>query len=265
MSVVAGELSRGWEWADYEMQLKSLVFKAASYLTDPVCTSHELLRRIQVVDALHPMAYKISNFARKAFLGLGLAVCACFAWTALGGIALRYLAVKLQNQPYIYYQGNAVEKSLPSSGISLLSWNICCNSGGYSISDAGVVPWAFRIDAVVQKIKEADADVLSLTEVFDPRSAFYLYEQLKDDYSHFYFNIGPRAIGVSSGIFIASKFEIKNPNFLPFPKEMLIGRTKNAEKGVFSFDLPFATIFSTHLQHSEECAYPTDEEVLARK
>jgi endonuclease/exonuclease/phosphatase family metal-dependent hydrolase len=62
---------------------------------------------------------------------------------------------------------------------------------------------------------------------------------------------------------------ISNPEFTPFSQDMLIGRTKNAAKGIFSFDLEsgglsFAKIISTHLQHSEEPAFPTEDERLAR-
>jgi endonuclease/exonuclease/phosphatase family metal-dependent hydrolase len=50
---------------------------------------------------------------------------------------------------------------------------------------------------------------------------------------------------------------------------MLVGRTKFCEKGVFSCNIENdkkerVYIFSTHLQHSEECDFPTDEEKVAR-
>jgi endonuclease/exonuclease/phosphatase family metal-dependent hydrolase len=133
-----------------------------------------------------------------------------------------------------------------------------------------VIPWPFRIGGIIKKIRENDADVICLYEVMDIKTGLQIYEAIKKDYRHFYLHIAPRTIGISSGIFIASKFEIKNPEFMTFPKEMLVGRTKNVEKGVFAFDVQsagkvFARIFSTHLQHSEECEFPTKEEQAARK
>lgn len=111
-----------------------------------------------------------------------------------------------------------------------------------------------------------------LYETFDVNAAFHICEQLKQrGYNDFYFNIGPKAVGVSSGILIGSKYKIHNPAFSPFPQDSLVGRTKNAAKGVFSFDLQgrrgenFARIYATHLQHSEEPAFPTAEEVEARR
>lgn len=249
------------------------LFVAASYLTDPVCRVREFYWSVQTVDALNPEAYAISNAVRKAALGAGIVGWASLAlFTTLPGIALRSLAAYLQKNPFIYVHGDAQDKTLPLDGsFSLLSWNICCVCAGYSISDGGVVPWEQRIDAIIDKILDTNADVNCLYETFDAKSAFYIAERLKQKgYNHIYFNIGPRAIGVSSGILIASKYKIAGVEFTPFPQDALVGRTKNASKGIFAFDLEscgesFARIHSTHLQHSEESLFPTEEEVEARK
>lgn len=250
-----------------------MLFEIASYLTDPVCKSHEYFRRIQVVEALNPKAIAIANLARKFFLCLGLVIFASLAVvTTLPGIAFRSVGSHLQKNPYIHVQGDSEPKILPPDhSFSLLTWNICCVGAGYAISDGGVVPWSFRIDAIIDKIVEKNADVNCLYETFDTKSAFYIYEKLKQHgYNHFYFNIGPKAIGVSSGILVASKYTIQNPEFTQFPQDALVGRAKNAAKGVFGFDLEssrrqFARIYSTHLQHSEQPEFPTDEEIEARK
>lgn len=254
-------------------QIVRIVFHVASYLTDPVCKVHEYYRRLAVVDPLNPTAYKISNLIRKVALCVGIMGWASLSVvTSLPGIGLRALGSYLQKEPFIHVQGSEEPKSLPADrSFSLLSWNICCVGAGYSISDGGVLPWSFRIDGVIEKIVEKDADVNCLYETFDSKSAFYICEQLKQrGYNHFYFNIGPKAVGVSSGILIASKYKIHNPEFSPYPQDSLVGRTKNAAKGVFSFNLMsrgehFARIYSTHLQHSEEPQFPTAEEVEARR
>jgi endonuclease/exonuclease/phosphatase family metal-dependent hydrolase len=249
------------------------VFQAASYLTDPICKTHEFYRRIHIVDALNPTANPISNLVKKIALSVsifGLFSLAIF--TTLPGIALRVLGSHLQKNPFIYMQGESEEKVLPSNGsFSLLSWNICAPAGGYAISDGGVLPWAFRIDDIIDKIVEKNADVNCLYEVFDVNTAVYIFEKLKKSgYNHFYFNIGPKAIGVTSGILVASKYSINNSEFTPFPQDTLIGRTKAATKGVFAFDLEsqgrnFARIYSTHLQHSAEPQFPKAEEIEARR
>lgn len=270
--------SRSLPWCDFRKdalvnKIAVMVFQAASYLTDPLSKCHEFYRRIYVIEACNPEANAISNLARKIALGLGAVGWASLAiFTTLPGALLRYFGSYLQANPFIYAQGPANGKVLPDErSFSLLSWNICGVDGGYAISDGGVLPWSFRIDNIINKIIEKNADVNCLYEVFDPNAAFYICEKLKErGYSHFYFNIGPRAIGVSSGILVASKYNIKNPEFSPFSQDILVGRTKNAAKGVFAFDLEsqgknFARIYSTHLQHSEEPQFPTAEEVEARK
>lgn len=249
------------------------VFQTASYLTDPICKSHELYERIGVVDALNPGASAVSSLARKVSLCMGLMGWAALALvTTLPGIALRLLGSYMQKEPFIYVQGDLDPKILPTDrSFSIYSQNMCCVSGGYPITDGGVLPWPFRIDAIISKILEKDADVNCLYEIFDVKTAFYICKKLKEHgYNHFYFNIGSKAVGVSSGIFVASKYKMQNPEFSQFPQESLVGRTKNAAKGVFAFDLEsrdgsFARVHATHLQHSEEPAFPTLEEVEARR
>jgi endonuclease/exonuclease/phosphatase family metal-dependent hydrolase len=255
-----------------EIDSYSSAFLVASYLTDPVCKAHENFRRLHVVDALNPTASKVTNLVRKIFLWMaviGYATVALF--TTLPGIALRGLAAHWQKVPYLSVKGEGSKKLSEDRTFSLLSWNICCVGAGYAITDGGVVPWRDRIDAVADQMIEKNADVNCLYETFDTQSAFILTEKLKENgYSHFYYDIGPKAMGVSSGIMIASKYEIKDPEFTLFPQDTLVGRTKHAAKGVFGFDLvsegaSFARVFSTHLQHSEEPAFPTVEEGEGRR
>ena len=249
--------------------LKKNTFRFASLLTEPICKAHELFRRLYLVDVLNPTASKTSNWARKFFLGMGVVVSFFLSvGAAPPGVALRGIASYLEKEPFIYYRGKLPNKALKEF-FSLLSWNICCVGGGYSISDGGVMPWHFRIDKIITEILKENPDVLALYEVMDTAAGFYLYERLQEQYAHFYFNIGPRAIGPSSGMFVASKAEIKNPEFIPFPKQMLVGRTKMSEKGVFSFDIQIEEkkikVYATHLQHSEQPQYPTPEEIKARE
>ncbi|MBI2742467.1 MAG: hypothetical protein HYX48_00925 [Chlamydiales bacterium] len=265
-------LPRAYSVDDFVEDTAAFCFQLASYFTDPACRSHELYRRIDVVDALNPAADALVNLARKVVLFVGVLLCASLAvFTTLPGIGLRLFGSWIQKSPFIYVQGELDSKILPQDRIfSLLSWNICCVGGGYSISDGGVEHWSFRIDEIIDKIVARDADVNCLYETFDFSSATYITEKLKErGYNHFYFNIGPKAVGVSSGILIASKYRLSSPEFTQFPQETLVGRTKNAAKGVFSFDVEsqgksFAKIHATHLQHSEAPSFPTDEEVKGR-
>jgi len=253
-------------------QWMSAAFRLASYLTDPVCHCHERYRRIAVVDALYPKAGRGANTMRKGRLLAELCGYAILATlVTVPGIGLRHLASRLQKTPYLHQKSAGQEKILPADRVfSILSWNVCCVGGGYAISDGGVMPWSARIEAIARTIIGQSADVVCLYEVFDSHAAFYLMDELmRAGYVHCYHNIGPRGLGVNSGILVASKYDIRKPEFTPFPVETLVGRTKSAAKGVFAFDLHsggegFARVYATHLQHSEESMYPTREEEAGR-
>ena len=253
-------------------RVASAAFKAASYLTDPICKGHEYFRRLYLVDSLNEQSYWISNLARKALLMTALVGCVSMSTlTTLPGIVLRSFASSIQKQPYVSVVDGEGRELGADRSFSLLSWNVCGVSAGYAISDGGVMPIAFRMDRILNKIIEKDADVNCCYEVFDVNTGYSMAEKLKQHgYTDFYFHFGSRGVGVSSGIFVASKYRIANPEFTPFSQDMLIGRTKNCAKGVFGFDLEskgnrFARIFATHLQHSEAPEFPTPEEVEARK
>lgn len=248
------------------------MFRWASCLTEPVCRSHERYRRIYLVDTLYPGASRLANLARKVRLLAELLGHAGLASLAtIPGIALRQAAASWQRRPYLYTRAPSPGKTLPPDrAFSLLSWNVCCVGGGYPVSDGGVLPWPARIDAIADAIVRLDADVVCLYEVFDLRAALHLRDALSHaGYGHCFHNIGPRGLGVSSAILVASKYDVGDAEFTAFPVDTLVGRTKSANKGVFAFDVQsagetFARVYCTHLQHSEECMYATPEERAGR-
>lgn len=256
-------------WRD---QIATECFRYASYLTDPVCSARESYWRAEVVFELGREDYSVQNFARKFFLWARMLAWGALAFaTTLPGALLRFLGSLIQSEPFLS-ECTGEGKTLPEDGtFTMLSWNVCATAAGFSITDGGVLPWEDRIDEIVEKIAEKDADVNCLYETFDTHSAFALAKKLKPQgYAYFYYNIGPRVIGVNSGIFVASKYEISQPEFTPYPDETLVGRTKYATKGLFAFNLKsgereFARIHATHLQHSEIPGNPEPDEVAGRK
>ena len=256
---------------------KAAAFRAASYLTDPVCKSRECYKMEAIIDELYPVEIndtlgKVSNLIRKWSLLAGYGLYTALAtFTTLPGIALRSLAANLSKEPFLYEQGLADEKTFPiDSSFSLLSWNICFVPGGYSITDGGVLSYFYRAEKITQEILRQDADVVCLYETFDTGSAMDLAQNLKQKYSHIYFNIAPRSIGTSSGIFIASKFPIKEFDVELFPEDTLVGTTKHSAKAVVGFTLhsegkDIARILTTHAQHGEEPEFPTKEEILCNQ
>ncbi|MCH9614087.1 MAG: hypothetical protein SP1CHLAM54_10970 [Chlamydiia bacterium] len=251
--------------------LNSISCQVASFLTDPVCKAHEWYYRASVEGELHPDPDSIMALVNKTLLYLGMVGWGLLSLvTTVPGMALRVAAAWTQASAHIDIEGNGAPKTLGADRtFTLLSWNVCAVAGGYSITDGGVVPWVDRIDRVAQAIIEQDADVNCLYEIFDANAGFQLSEKLKAQGYHCYFNFGARGIGTSSGMMIASKYEIEDLTFTPFPEETLVGRTKNCTKGVLEFDLTsngdaFSRVYSTHLQHAELPEFSTDEEVRAR-
>lgn len=254
---------------DITNQCKAVAFRAASYLTDPICKSRECYYMAAVVDQLYPDQEgleKIINVVRKwGYLAGYVLYGAVAVVTTLPGIALRSLAANFSNEPFLYAKGKGLEKTLCDS-FSLLSWNICFVPGGYSITDGGMVSYFYRLEKIATKILEQDADIVCLYETFDTGSAMDLAEKLKEKYAHVYYNIAPRSIGTSSGIFIASKFAITDFNVDLFPADTLVGTTKYSAKAVVGFKAAnHVQVFTTHAQHGEEPEFPTEEEVLANK
>jgi len=225
------------------------MYTVASHLMDPLCTTHRLLKQKIVCESKENISIALHG---------SLAVVAT-------PIAMLYRSVgfSLFNKPFMHFQTHMGPLILDRT-ISIISWNICAPVGGYSITDGNVLPWRFRIDNLITVLKKKNASVICLYEVFDIQTAQILIDALKDCYHDFYYNIGPKILGLSSGLFVASKFKITNPKFSKFAKNILTGRAKYSNKGVFSFDIGNNRIYSTHMQHSEIPIAPTVEEINAR-
>jgi hypothetical protein len=80
--------------------------------------------------------------------------------------------------------------------------------------------------------------------------SYKLYQGLKKTYRHFFLNIGSKGFSHNSGLFIASKYPVSDPQFVPYRFK---GRQKAINKGYFAFDLMsedhrIARVVTTHLQ-----------------
>lgn len=255
---------------NYENKLIESVFYLGSVLTDPLCKSHEYFRRIYTVESLHPEWNKCAQVALKVFFALGsIAFGVLGVIMAFPGAGLRAIADCLKKHQFVYGEGDNSPKLLSDSrNISLFSANVCGIVAGFPISDGGVMPIIFRQDRIIKKISKLAPDVICLSEVFDLQTARHFYSALKQKgYHSFYYHMGVKTVGLSSGLFIASRYEIQNPAFDEFTSST--GRASYSGKGVFSGKLAsggvqFAEIYATHLNHSEQVERPEVEEIQAR-
>jgi len=284
---------------------KIAAYKLASYLTDPLCKIREYTIRAQILEDLPPspcIQYSldpictyikqmqlvderwldiqtVSRFTERCFLLSSAAIFSAMTpFTALPAIALRFAASYLESDQFIHYKGLFQEKELKEKPLTHMLWNICGIKAGYDIEEGGQLPirddlLSFseqRLFRIAQKILEEDPDVLCLNEVFDVNDAIYLVDALQNQYAHFVIQCGTRSIGLNSGLFLATKFGVESISFKPFPKEMINGATKYAEKGFLSVKThdskgSICNFITTHLQHSDQPEFPTFEEVEARK
>jgi endonuclease/exonuclease/phosphatase family metal-dependent hydrolase len=73
-------------------------------------------------------------------------------------------------------------------------------------------PTSERVHEVATAIRKTNSDVVCLQEVFDEDAAETLKESLRrQGYTHFIYNAGPSSWKLNSGLFIASKYKLKNP------------------------------------------------------
>lgn len=169
-----------------------------------------------------------SDYERYVFLAL---VDSSLKMVKKGSIAYRFInrmkkKLSLSTRaPFEYLKGEVLE-TLPINQVKFFSWNTCILPGALAKVHAGLQPWQHRLDLILKQIKEQNADIICLQEVYSEAASLKLYENLKDKYAHFYINIGPTSIPsellnwkLNSGLFIASKFPLKNPYFEAFSFE----------------------------------------------
>lgn len=188
---------------------------------------------------------------------------------------------EVKTAPFTLCKGKSSNKAAAKDpDFSLLSWNICGLPRPLSLLFGGVLPWDMRIDQIIETLQAHDADVVCLQEVFDEAAALRLYDALKEKYSDFCFNIAPRhfgfspfSVGLSSGLFVASKYPIDNYFWTPFKDSVF----PIINRGFFAFKIKngndVAHLINTHMESSlddsnalsraSECRFLQLKQILA--
>lgn len=159
-----------------------------------------------------------------------------------------------EKTPYLYLQGHGYAKEKRES-LRVLSLDTHFVPAQFPEFEGELMlPWEERVSPIVEKIKLADADVVCLQQVQAEDASYALYNALKGEYHYFYVAIGPnvmgfspKSLGISSGLFVASRYPLQNPRFTPFSITGL-----PSKDGFFDFvivhELGPVHIYHTHLE-----------------
>jgi endonuclease/exonuclease/phosphatase family metal-dependent hydrolase len=191
-----------------------------------------------------------------------IALCAAMPTPLLSGAFLlgfssrvfRAMGFALQKDGYTHVRGAAPEKCLTKEA-RVMNWNLCGIGAGLHFDHGGVIDWRSRLDGIVEKILQGDADVVVLQEVYDTALAEALIKRLETHYAHFYMHLGPNALGNSSGGMILTKSAVHRFSHISFQNNHW---TLNRGFGVLEIKAtpsdsnPFARIIGTHFIHGKK-------------
>lgn len=248
-------------------------------MAEPFCVVWNLLC-FRFVAPLEPQKFEncatqVKEIATRVFIGLNavlggflmyampVPVLCSIAALGVGSKVLRSIGFALQKGGYTHVRGMAPEKALNPQDpqVKVMSWNICGIGGGMSLDHGGVVNWRSRLDAIVDKIKTEDPDVLLLQEVYDTALAEALIERLQSDYVQFFTHLGPNVWGSVGGCMVISKCAVHDFSHTSFANnQWTLNRGFAAlELKATPLDaLPCARIIGTHLIHGEKAEDKTN-------
>lgn len=245
----------------------------SSKMSEPFCSAWHLLC-FRVVTPLDPQKFEncssvANEVATRVLIGLGAAFGAFLTYLApipiissvavlgVGRMVIRAIGFALQKEGYTHVRGSAPEKSLDASDpqVKVMSWNICGVGGGLSLDHGGVNHWRSRLDAIIQKIKTEDPDVLILQEVYDTALGEAIVDRLKSDYAHFFMHLGPNVWGSVGGCMVISKCAVHHFSHTSFENNKWTlnrGFASLELKATRQDTLPCTRIIGTHLIHGDE-------------
>lgn len=252
-----------------ESDLDRTFLQASSYLAEPFGWTAEGIYRLKT--PLIPGKFgnrdtQIQEIAFRSLIVLGYTLGTYLTYQApLPSITLilttgalsklfRKAGFACQPQGFCHCRGNLPAQPLLDT-FSILTWNLCGVGGGLSLSHGGVPHFRFRADSIVQKLKEHDADVLVLQEIYDTAFRETLIEELKDHYAHAFFHMGANTLGSESGLMVFTKQEVasfSSTDFTNNPFFITKGFASLTLQGTPEDPTPRLQIIGTHLDHRDE-------------
>jgi endonuclease/exonuclease/phosphatase family metal-dependent hydrolase len=249
-------------------KVAACMLRLSDFFSQPVYNMIKAYQMIRFTNAFYPEEGTLQKLALKVMYAVALVTWAItLVFSTLPALFFKAIGSYMLDASFIHARGAAPLQKLEKSQrvFTLLTWNVCCIPGHSPAS--GVFPASDRTRLIADKVIEQNADVVVLSEVFDNLTATAFSEKLASfGYAHFFSHMDKHKnlCGLPSGLFVASKFDVINPQFTPFKTHNQI------EKGVFAFDLMsegsrFAHICTAHLSDSDVPSSPREEEVSLRQ
>src|SRR2546422_5405717 len=101
------------------------------------------------------------------------------------------------------------------------------NLGLLKVDLLGVSIWEFtpfvemRLHAAPSALREINADIVALQEIYRIRHRAFLAEALRDVYPYSYFTRRRRFVGLDNGLMLLARYPIEGAGFVPFEHNML--------------------------------------------
>jgi endonuclease/exonuclease/phosphatase family metal-dependent hydrolase len=258
-------LSEGWDQTFLDISSK---------LAEPFCAiwhlGYRLASPLEDPQKFENCATKAAEIGTRILMGLG-GICAIvvgclFPLPVLGGLGILGLASRVaravgfffQKGGFTYVRGPAQQiiADKPPTELKVLTWNICGPAGGLSLDHGGVIHWRKRIDTIIEKIKEQNADVVATQEGdYDTACGEALSQRLGSCYPHSMIHIGPNSMGSVSGMTVHVKRPIHRCFYTPFTTNHW-----SLNRGFLTLELkenseakgPFVRVIVTHLIHGND-------------
>ena len=233
----------------------------ASELTEPHCYAFSKLRYRIGMLPLDPGKFdnastKTKEIAIRIFEGI-VAIVLCTAGLplliAMGALSKVFKAIgfALQKDNCTHIVTGTPPRSI--NGLpKIYTKNLCGIGGGMHYDHGGVNNSKSRLQALVQKIRNEDADVVVLQEVYDAKLLKALVKELSGEFCDIYTNMGQSTWGSVGGLMVLSKVAVHN-----FTNEDFNNSTWQLKRGFATIEvkqrpedaLPCARVIGTHLIH----------------
>jgi endonuclease/exonuclease/phosphatase family metal-dependent hydrolase len=237
-------------------------------LNRPTCYLAHFLER-----AFRPCKYNAHGFEKSIGKELLTRITSVFCAAILSPIALfssslsiitLFFSNLLKTNPIKFTEPKNLKnpKYHQKKELKVLFLNTCLQGGFLSVVTGNVTSlhekfdtqYPSRLDALVAFIESKKPDIICLSEVHDLFAMKALKKKLKErGFEFFIEDIPSHPIFVNSGLFVASKVKISNPNFIKYTYHERSGVHKGALQGCITFDThvdeKIVKIATTHLNY----------------